>query len=360
MMGMTKPLLATLQGTVTDRVPFWLMRQAGRYLPEYRAIRAEAGGFLDLCLDPVRAATVTLQPVTRFETDGAILFADILILPYALGQPVGFLEGEGPKLTPIRSTAEITRLDDRLLRNRMAPIMETVQRVRVDLPSNVTFIGFAGAPWTVATYMVEGGSSRDFEATKSWAFGDPAGFQELIDRIVAGTIEYLSAQIVTGVEVVQLFDSWAGALSGDAFEQWVIEPTRQITEALKQRHPDTPVIGFPRCAGPNYLSYVAKTGVDAVGLDTGLPLDWVRHELQSQLPVQGNLDPILLAVGGPALDRGIDRVLTALSGGPLVFNLGHGVVPWTPPEHVAQLSRRVRNYRRVVRSEPVAVHGGAE
>ncbi len=341
-----KPLLAALCGHCLPTVPFWLMRQAGRYLPEYRALRAKAGSFLDLCLDPAAAAEVTLQPVRRFGTDGAILFADILIVPHALGQPVTFETGEGPKLDPIRSAAGLDRLSGQHLLDRASPVLETVRRVKASLPPSVTLLGFAGAPWTVATYMVEGGSSRDFAETKGWAARDPKGFQALIDLLIDSTVEYLSAQAQAGAEAVQLFDSWAGALPDDGFERWVIEPTKAIIGRFKARHPQVPVICFPRGAGANYLRFTEAVSCDALGLDTTVPLAWAAHQLQPHRVLQGNLDPILLAVGGGALAAAAARILETLANGPFVFNLGHGVVPHTPPEHVAALAAQIRTFRR--------------
>jgi uroporphyrinogen decarboxylase len=336
-----KPLLRALAGQTLARPPVWLMRQAGRYLPEYRALRAQAGGFLDLCLNPALAAEVTLQPVRRFGMDGAILFSDILIVPYGLTQPVGFKEGEGPVLEPIRTAAELARLQPAGFAARVAPVMETVRQVRAALPPGVTLIGFAGAPWTVATYMIEGGSSREFARAKRWLYGDPAGFAALIDLLVATTVEYLCLQIEAGAEAVQLFDSWAGALAPPAFARWVAQPNAAIIAAVKARHPDIPVILFPRGAGANYAS-VTGLGAAALGLDTSVPLEWARAQLQPHATLQGNLDPQVLVTGGAALADEIARIRAALGGGPFIFNLGHGIVPETPPEHVAELVRLVR------------------
>jgi uroporphyrinogen decarboxylase len=331
-----KPLLRVLAGETLERPPWWLMRQAGRYLPEYRALRAEAQDFIGFCLDPKRAAAATLQPVRRFGMDAAILFSDILLVPRALGQTVGF-GGDGPALDPIAG-------DDALARLSLAgmpmldPVYETVERVRGDLPETVALIGFAGAPWTVATYMVEGGSSRDFARAKSWAYRDPASFDRLIGLIEEATIAFLFGQIAAGVEVVQLFDSWAGVLPEPAFARWVIAPARRIVAAVKERYPDCPVIGFPRGAGLLYRRYVDESGVTAVGLDTTMPLAHAAT-LQRAMPVQGNLDPVVLAVAGKALAQAVREIRRGLGGGPHVFNLGHGVLPETPPEHVAELAR---------------------
>lgn len=339
-----KPLLAALAGEARPRPPFWLMRQAGRYLPEYRAVRAKAGSFLDLCYDPVLATEVTLQPLRRFGMDAAILFSDILVVPDGLGQPVRFMEGEGPRLDPITDTAGLRRLDPNRLRRHLAPVYETVGRIRAALDPSVALIGFAGAPWTVACYMVEGGASKEYAAVKGWSLRDRAGFDALIDRLVAATIDHLDAQIMAGVEVVQLFDSWAGALSADGFRHHVIGPTRRIVAALKERHPGVPIIGFPRGAGVLYPDYARETGVDAVSLDTAVPPDWAARAVQTLKPVQGNLDPIALMVGGVALEQAACRILDALAGGPFVFNLGHGIVQATPPDHVAALAGLLRRW----------------
>jgi len=338
-----KPLLRALAGETLAVPPVWLMRQAGRYLPEYRALRGRAENFLAFCLNPELAAEATLQPIRRFGFDAAILFADILVVPHGLGQRVGFREGEGPQLDPVRDAAGIARLTPSTVALRTAPVMETVRRVRAELPASVALIGFAGSPWTVATYMVEGGTSRDFTRTKRWAFGDPGGFGVLIDKVVEATISYLSSQIEAGAEVIQLFDSWAGVLPDAGFERWVIEPTRAIVAALKRGHPGVPVIGFPRGAGLQYQRYARETGVDAVSLDPTVPLDWVRQHLQAALPVQGNLDPVLLLTGGEAMAAAAREIRAALALGPFIFNLGHGVLPETPPDHVSELLAIVRS-----------------
>ncbi len=335
--GQSRRLVRALRGETMDRPPWWLMRQAGRYLPEYRALRTQARDFIDFCLTPALASEATVQPIRRFGMDAAILFADILLIPRALGQEVGFPEG-GPVLQPIADAAGLAGL-------RMAglaaldPVYETVRRSRGLLPEETALIGFAGSPWTVATYMVEGGSSRDFPRAKGWAYRDPEGFGALIDLIVEATITYLCGQIATGVDAVQLFDSWSGALSPSGFARWVIEPTRTITTALKARFPDVPIIGFPRGAGLSIERYVLETGVDAVALDTAVPTGFARARLQNRVAVQGNLDPILLLVGGAAMEEAVRDIRRDLGGGPFVFNLGHGVLPQTPPEHVAALAR---------------------
>ncbi|HZK90386.1 MAG TPA: uroporphyrinogen decarboxylase [Stellaceae bacterium] len=329
-----KPLLRTLAGETLEQPPWWLMRQAGRYLPEYRELRAKAGDFIALCLTPELAAEATLQPVRRFGMDAAILFSDILLVPRALGQRLSF-ENNGPKLEPVSDITQLTATDLDML----APVGEAARRVRAELPEATALIGFAGAPWTVATYMVEGGSSRDFNRVKNWAYRDPPGFAALIERITAATLDFLVLQIEAGAHAVQLFDSWAGALSAGGFERWVIGPTKYLVAALKARFPQVPVIGFPRGAGLLYQRYVEETGIAAVGLDTAVPLGFAREKLQPNLAVQGNLDPVLLVVGGAEMRRAVREMRTALGGGPYVFNLGHGILPETPPEHVAELAR---------------------
>jgi uroporphyrinogen decarboxylase len=337
-----KLLLRALRGAHVERHPFWLMRQAGRHLPEYRELRAKAGSFLSLCFTPELATQVTLQPVQRYGMDAAILFSDILVVPLGLGQEVGFQEGEGPKLAPIREASELARLKDTLDLAKLEPIYETVRRVRRELPPETALIGFAGAPWTVATYVVEGGSSRDFQAVKHWAFGDKSGFAALIDRLTDATIAHLKAQIAAGVEVVQLFDTWAGVLEGEAYDKWVIEPAKRIVAALKAENPGLPIIGFPKGAGAKYLEYARATNVDALALDPELPLAFARDVLQPIAAVQGNLDPQLLLAGGPAMETRIREILAALGKGRFVFNLGHGVLPTTPIAHVERLAEILR------------------
>lgn len=333
-----KPLLRALAGERPERPPWWLMRQAGRYLPEYRSLRVRARDFVEFCLSPALAAEATLQPVRRFGMDAAILFADILLLPQALGQKLTFGE-EGPQLEAIMDPSGIDRLKTDHVAARLDPVCETIRRCRASLANETALIGFAGSPWTVATYMVEGGASRDFSRVKSWAYRDPPGFHALIDLLTDATITYLAMQIWAGAEAVQLFDSWAGVLAEDGFERWVILPTRRITTVLKERFPEVPIIGFPRGAGLLYERYAAESGVTAISLDTGVPTDFARDRLQSRLPVQGNLDPVLLVTGGDPLESAVRELRMALGGGPYVFNLGHGVLPQTPPENVAALAR---------------------
>jgi len=332
-----KRLLRALRKQPVDRPPFWFMRQAGRYLPEYRELRAKAGDFLQLCYTPDMAAEVTLQPIRRYSMDAAILFADILLIPDALGQSLAYREGEGPVLEPIRDRAGLDKLGMGSLHDRLGPVYETVSRVAGALPDDTALIGFAGAPWTVACYMVEGHGSSDFAQPRLWALRDPDGFAALIDLVVRSTVEYLSRQIEAGAETVQLFDSWAGVLSEDQFEKWSIGPTRQIVGALKAKHPDVPVIGFPRGAGAKIPAYVEATGVDAVALDTSVPMGWATQALGGGVTMQGNLDPLSLVSGGEAMERQARAILKAAAGAPFIFNLGHGIVQQTPPEHVAAL-----------------------
>jgi len=336
--GQAKPLLRALAGETLSTPPWWLMRQAGRYLPEYREIRARAHDFVELCLTPELAAELTLQPIRRYGMDGAILFSDILMLPYALGQELAFREGEGPVLERIEDSAGVARLDPGRIASALDPVFETARQVRGALDQRTTLIGFAGAPWTVATYMVEGGGSRDFRRVKSWAYRDPEGFDALIDLVSEATIDYLTGQIEAGVEVVQLFDSWAGILPEPALVRWVIEPTKRITAALKRRFANCPVIGFPRGAGVLHERYFRETGVDGIGVDTAVPLGYAHRTLQPHGTVQGNLDPVLLIVGGPALQEAVRNLRQSLGPGPYIFNLGHGVLPETPPENVQVLA----------------------
>ena len=338
---MNKPLLATLKGAKPAVPPMWLMRQAGRYLPEYCALRAEKGGFLALATDPVAAAEVTLQPIRRFGFDGAILFSDILMVPWALGQELTFGPGEGPRLTPPLVDHALGALER--VPQRLEPVYATCARVAAALPPETTFLGFAGSPWTVATYMVAGQGSKDQGETRGFAYADPAAFGAIIDAIVAMTIDYLARQIESGVEAVQLFDSWAGSLSPDQFERWVIAPNAAIVAGLRARCPDAVIIGFPKGAGGKLPAYARETGVDAIGLDETVDPAWADAVLPQGLPVQGNLDPLALLAGGAALDAGIDRVLSAFRDRPHVFNLGHGIGQFTPIAHVEHLIQRIRS-----------------
>ncbi|MDT9599553.1 uroporphyrinogen decarboxylase [Sphingosinicella rhizophila] len=340
MSARTKPLLSVLNGRKAEKTPIWLMRQAGRYLPEYRALRAEKGGFLDLVYDPDAAAEVTLQPIRRFGFDGAILFSDILIVPHALGQDLTFVAGEGPRLSPPLVDAALAGLE--AVPQRLEPVYRTVEKVAAGLPPETSFLGFAGSPWTVATYMVAGQGSRDQAETRRLAYRDPGGFQAIVDAIATMTVDYLSCQIESGVEAVQLFDSWSGSLSPAQFEKWVVAPTAAIVSALKARHPDVPVIGFPKGAGGKLPAYARETGVDAIGLDETVDPLWAAAALPRDLPVQGNLDPLALIAGGEALEIAVGCIISAFEERPHIFNLGHGILPDTPLLHVEQLVKLVR------------------
>lgn len=337
-------LLDTLRKTNPSQRPIWLMRQAGRYLPEYRALRADKGGFLALVYDTDAAAEITLQPIRRFGFDGAILFSDILIVPYAMGQDLQFLAGEGPKLSPRLVDSALSGLS--AVPERLTPIYETVRKVRGALDADKTMLGFAGSPWTVATYMCAGEGSRDQHETRAMAYRDPQAFAEIIQAIVGVTVEYLSGQIQAGAEAVQLFDSWAGSLSPAQFEQWVIAPNAAIVSAVKALHPETPIIGFPKGSGEKLPAYARETGVDAVGIDETIDPIWAARELPQGMPVQGNLDPLLLLSGGEELETGARRVLDAFADRPHVFNLGHGIGQFTPIENVEALLRIVRGWSR--------------
>jgi uroporphyrinogen decarboxylase len=335
-------LLRALAGQANTPPPIWLMRQAGRYLPEYRDVRAKVASFLDLCRTPELAAEVTLQPLCRFALDAAIVFSDILIVPYALGQQVKFVEGEGPQLEPIRDEKAVAALSRDHAENALAPVYETVERVVGELPPEIPLIGFCGAPWTVATYMVEGGGSKDQAAARLMAYRQPATFERLIDLLVEVSADYLLNQVKAGAGVLQIFDSWAGSLPEDELARWCIAPTKRLVALVKAKAPQIPVIGFPRGAGLLAERYVQETGIDALGCDTSMPIAWIRDKLQPLLPVQGNLDPALLAAGGPELDRRVDSILAALAPRPFVFNLGHGILPDTPIAHVERLVALVK------------------
>lgn len=337
----TKPLLQVLEGHAQDIPPVWMMRQAGRYLPEYREVRAKAGGFLDLCFNPELAAEVTLQPIRRFNFDAAILFSDILVVPLALGRNVEFLVGEGPKLEPMKDAASLSGLRERVDHDVLAPIYETVRRVKSSLPDNTALIGFCGAPWTVATYMVAGEGTSDQGPARLFAYRDPENFKRIIDRLVQGSIEYLVAQLKAGADCVQIFDTWAGILPPEQFDRWCMEPTERIVTGVRAQVPGAKIIGFPRGAGAMALPYVEITGVDAIGLDWMFPRSLAHDILQPRVPIQGNVDPLALLAGGAALDREVEDVLT-MADRPLIFNLGHGILPETPIAHVEQMLKRVR------------------
>jgi uroporphyrinogen decarboxylase len=336
-----KPLLAVLNGERRDPTPIWMMRQAGRYLPEYRQLREEKGSFLDLVYDSDAAAEITLQPLKRFaKLDAAILFSDILIVPFAIGQNLSFVAGEGPRLTPRLMSGALDQLT--AYPARLDPIYETVVKVREQLAPDKTLIGFAGSPWTVATYMVAGQGSREQAEARRLAYADPARFGEIIARIEQVTLDYLSGQVEAGADALQLFDSWAGSLSPAQFEQWIIAPTARLVTALKSRHPEVPVIGFPKGAGGKLAAYARETGVSALGLDETVDLVWAAKQLPAKLPLQGNLDPLALISGGSALESAVKRILDALADRPHIFNLGHGILQDTPIAHVEQLIALVK------------------
>ena len=335
-----KPLLAVLCGERRDPPPMWLMRQAGRYLPEYRALRAEKGGFLDLVYDPAAAAEVTVQPLRRFPFDGAILFSDILIVPHAIGQDLWFEAGEGPRLAPKMGDARLRDLKPRM--ERLDSIYETVRMVKPSLSPETTFLGFAGSPWTVATYMIAGQGSRDQAETRQLAYNDPGKMDMILDLIATVTVDYLSGQIEAGVEAVQLFDSWSGSLAPAQFERFVIARTAWIVGELKRRHPAVPIIGFPKGAGGKLGAYARETGIDAIGLDETVDPFLANRELPDGLPVQGNLDPLALMAGGEPMRDAALRLLDALGPRPHIFNLGHGIGQHTPIAHVEQLVELVK------------------
>jgi uroporphyrinogen decarboxylase len=335
-----KPLLAVLKGERQSRPPVWLMRQAGRYLPEYRELRATKGGFLALVNDSDAATEITLQPIRRFGFDGAILFSDILVVPHALGQDLWFEEGEGPRLAPRLSETPLSALT--AAPERLATIYDTVRKVRAALPPETTLLGFAGSPWTVATYMVAGQGSKEQAETRRYAYRDPSAFAAIIDAIVTMTTDYLCKQIEAGADGVQLFDSWAGSVSPAQFEDWIIAPTKRIVDAIRMRHPDTPIIGFPKGAGGKLIAYAKGTGVDAIGIDETVDPEWAHANLPPELPVQGNLDPLALIAGGAVLEKAVARILAAFADRPHIFNLGHGILPDTPIAHVEAVLEQVR------------------
>lgn len=347
---MGKILLEAYRGKMTTAIPCWFMRQAGRYLPEYRELRAEKGGFLAMALDPVAAAEITVQPIRRFRMDGAIIFSDILTIPYGLGQSLDFVQGEGPKLTPIRDLAGFEALDERLLSEKLQPVYDALSLTRKQLDEEgfeqTALIGFAGAPWTVMTYMIEGGSSRDFMQTKLLAYTKPELFLQILDLVTNSTIYYLKEQIKAGAEAIKIFDSWASAVDVDHFEAFCIQPIKKIVSALKAEFPDIPVIGFPKGAGLQLDHYIAETKIDALAIDQYTPTAYAAGHLQTKLPIQGNLDPFALLAGGHALDKAVERILTDCGSKPFIFNLGHGINKETPIEHVTRALDIVRAYKR--------------
>ncbi len=340
------PLMQALAGQRRAPPPIWLMRQAGRYLPEYRKIRKNVTSFLDLCFTPELAVEVTLHPIRRFAMDAAILFSDILVVPYALGQKVDFVEGTGPVLEPVRSGDDLRRLSASAVHERLAPVYETVRGVAAELPDGVGLIGFAGAPWTVATYMVEGGTSRNFANVKRWAYAAPEEFAVLVDILVDATTEYLIEQVRNGARVIQLFDTWAGALHEDALVRWCLEPTLEIARRVKATYPEVRVVAFPRGAATLYARYARAPEIDGLGIDNTVERAWARAELQPHCAVQGNLDPIALLAGGDQMRWQAEAILRSFADGPFVFNLGHGILPETPPDNVARLVDIVRGWER--------------
>jgi uroporphyrinogen decarboxylase len=339
----TNPLLRILAGERTAIPPIWLMRQAGRYLPEYRAIRSKTETFLDLCFNPKLATEVTLQPIRRFGFDAAILFSDILVVPHALGQSVSFEDGDGPKLDALDQPLALRRLRRELDQTKLAPVYETIALVKKELSVDVALIGFCGAPWTVATYMIAGRGTIDQLPARQFAYEHPDAFTGLIEILVEASSAYLIRQFEAGVDAVQIFDSWAGILPPGEFRKWCIEPCAKIVAAVRDRVPAAKIIGFPRGAGTKLTQYIAGVAVDAVGLDWAIDLAFARDQIQTRRPVQGNLDPLALLIGGEPLDHGVDIILKTLAGGPFIFNLGHGVLPGTPLAHVERLVARVRS-----------------
>jgi uroporphyrinogen decarboxylase len=342
---MTKPFLEVLSGRKQAVPPIWMMRQAGRYLPEYRELRAKAGSFLDLCFTPEYAAEVTLQPIRRFKFDAAIIFSDILVIPHALGRSVRFEAGEGPRLDPLDTPEKIATLAPRADFAKLEPVFEVLRRVRRELDDKIALIGFCGAPWTVATYMVAGQGTPDQAPARMLAYRHPEAFEKIIDTLVANSIPYLVGQLKAGADAVQIFDTWAGVLPPREFMRWSVEPTRRIVEGVRQQIPGAKIIGFPRGAGALLPAYVEATGVDGVSIDWAAEPSLIRERVQSRVAVQGNLDPLALIAGGAALDRAIDDVLQNYASGRLIFNLGHGILPETPIAHVEQMIKRVRAFK---------------
>ncbi|MGY8708076.1 uroporphyrinogen decarboxylase [Bradyrhizobium sp. 18BD] len=338
----TKPFIDVLSGQRQAVPPLWMMRQAGRYLPEYREVRAKAGGFLDLCFNPELAAEVTLQPIRRFGFDAAIIFSDILVIPYALGRSVRFEVGEGPRLEPLDDPAKVATLAAQADFGKLNPVFEALKLVRGALDPKVALIGFCGAPWTVATYMVAGHGTPDQAPARMMAYRHPEAFAKIIDVLVENSIQYLLAQLEAGANALQIFDTWAGVLPPTEFARWSTEPTRRIVEGVRAKVPDAKIIGFPRGAGAQLPGYVEATSVNAVSIDWTAEPAFIRERVQSRVAVQGNLDPLVLITGGAALDRAVDNVLANFAQGRFIFNLGHGIQPETPIAHVEQMLRRVR------------------
>lgn len=351
MLGMSdkKNLLEALRGYQADHVPFWFMRQAGRYLPEYRELRAQAGGFLEMAYNPEMASEITMQPIRRFGMDGAIIFSDILVIPHALGQHLEFVAGEGPKLNPLRAAEDFKSLSFSAFERVLNPVYEALSKTRGKLDqegfSGTTLIGFCGAPWTVACYMVEGQGSKDYLNVKSLAYTQPELFETLMEILVEASAAYLIKQVEAGAQALQIFDSWAGVLDADSFYKFVIKPTKRIVDLVHDVYPDVPIIGFPRMAGQKYLKYIQDTGVNAVGLDPSVDTGWAARTLQPIVPVQGNLDPICLLAGGDQMVLAVEKILSDFKNAPFVFNLGHGIQKETPVEHVEQLVKLIRDFK---------------
>lgn len=342
-----KLLLQALDGEITERIPFWFMRQAGRYLSEYRQVRATTSGFLDLCFSPEKAAEVTLQPLRRFGMDAAILFSDILVIPYALGVTVDFVEGEGPRVGITTSADAIDALDLGAVRSKLAPVGETVRLVKNNLPTGAALIGFAGAPWTVACYMLQGKSGKEFQDARLFALTHPERMQQLIDVLVEATFDYLCLQVEAGAEALQIFDSWAGLLTPDAFEKWVSAPSEKLVVMLRSKYPEIPLIGFAKGAGSNLAKYAKRTGVNAIGIDQHMPIEaGIAARAHARQAVQGNLDPLVIATNKDAALAKTREILTAMKETPAIFNLGHGFIPATPVENVAAVAEWVKAWRR--------------
>jgi uroporphyrinogen decarboxylase len=341
-MPVKKSLVEVLEGRTQHIPPVWMMRQAGRYLPEYKKVRQEAGSFLDLCFNPRLAAEVTMQPVRRFQFDAAILFSDILVIPHALGQQVSFEVGEGPRLPPLPEIGGLSALRQEADQDKLAPVYETIGLVKTMLSPETALIGFCGSPWTVATYMIAGRGTPDQAPARIFAYREPDAFAALIDILIEASAHYLIRQLQAGVDVVQLFDTWAGVLPPEEFDRWSIKPARRIVEKVRQQVPNAKVIGFPRGAGTNLLRYIERAPVNAIGLDWTIDRAFAREQLQSKVAVQGNLDPLALLAGGAPLDRSVDAILEAFAQRPFIFNLGHGILPETPVAHVEQMLKRVR------------------
>ncbi len=349
MLNQKSSFIEVLHGGKVDNIPFWFMRQAGRYLPEYMKLRAQAGGFLDMAYNPDLAAEITLQPIRRFDMSAAIIFSDILVIPHALGQNLEFVQGEGPKLNPLRNLNDFKNLNFSSFEKTLSPVYEALSKVKTALQveghKDTALIGFCGAPWTVACYMVEGGSSKDFINIKKLAYQNPEEFSYLIDLITEASATYLINQVKAGAGALQIFDSWAGALDAQSFKKWVIEPTRKIIELVRDTYPQIPIIGFPRMAGQNYLSYARDTGVSAISLDQSIDTNWAARTLQPLMPVQGNLDPICLLSGGDALVMAAEKIIEDFKGGNFIFNLGHGIHKDTPVENLEQLVKFIKDYK---------------